>query len=565
MATTENLERLEGLVKTLAPLADKQRGELIEAGQWNALVDGVLEVARASLAGAVEETVPQHKHTDMVGLEWLTPKLRDLISGGALTDPASQSALAKLERKVDRLAVRMDELADKFSRIQADLAGVQTKDVVRQNEVTELGRKIDGVRDSRDDVAQLRSSLSTISTDVQTAVAAVGSLTSGGQLIDVAALVGRVDQFDGLRNALTTPAGNVLSAAEYERRLEELRAQLVTEDELRGSLDGLRDEFGGFDASSILEEARAAGRAEVDGALVSFSATNAADLDRRFAAQDATVDDKVQAATADLSTTILDQARAQWEPALKDGLSGLETTIGTLETMRDTATRNVLTQEIARVEDSVADQASKAASSAVDAGLADVRTDIAQTDERLAAVEGQAGANALAIAGNATKLDSTRRALEASDAKLQQSLSARITDLEKGLDGRIDARTNVMRDGLLADLKNDVSALGRDIENRLGSTIRGTVVTEVGVTSGRLRSDIASLVDTEVASVREDINTRIEAGLTTNAARVSGLVTNEVRRATGDLDGRVERAVNAFRPEMERLATGRPVVRPPGA
>ena len=120
-----------------------------------------------------------------------------------------------------------------------------------------------------------------------------------------------------------------------------------------------------------------------------------------------------------------------------------------------------------------------------------------------------------------------------------------------------------MRDGLLADLKTDVTALGRDIESRLGATIRGTVVTEVGVTSGRLRSEIASMVDTEVASVREDINTRIEAGLATNAARVSGLVTNEVRLATSDLDNRVARAVSAFQPEITRLVTDRAVVRPP--
>lgn len=564
MATTENLERLEGLVKTLAPLANKQRGELIEAGQWNALVDGVLEVARASLAGAVDETVPQHKHTDMVALDWLTPKLRDLVSGGALSDPASQSALTKLERKIDRLATRMDELADKFGRFQADLSGVQTKDIVRQNEVTELGRKIDGVRDARDDVAQLRTSLNSISADVQTAVAAVGSLTAGGQLIDVAGLVGRVDQLDGLRDALTTPAGNILSAAEYERRLEELRAQLVTEDELRGSLDGLRDEFGGFDTSSILDEARAAGRASVDAALNSFRATNAADLDRRFAVQEATLDDRVQAATSDLTASILDDARAQWQPALNDGLAKLEADVEQSELARDAATRTVLTQELVRVEGSIANQASKAASDAVNAALVDVRADMALSNDRLATVEGRAGANALAIAANDTKLDATRRALDADNAKLQQTLSARITDLERGLDGRIDARTNIMRDGLLADLKTDVTALGRDIENRLGATIRGTVVTEVGVTSGRLRSEIASMVDTEVASVREDINTRIEAGLATNAARVAGLVTNEVRLATSDLDGRIERAVSAFQPEIVRLATGRTVVRPPG-
>lgn len=561
MPTIENLERLEGLVKTLTPLSNKQRGELIEATQWNQLVGGVLEVARASLAEAVDESVPQHKHTDMVALEWLTPKLRALVSGGGLSDPANESALAKLEHKVDRLATRMDEIADKFGRLQADLAGVQTKDVVRQSEVTDLGRKIDGVRDARDDVAQLRTSLNTISADVRTAVAAVGSLTSGGQLIDVAALVGRVDTLDGLRDALTTPDGNLLSAAEYERRIEELRAQLVTEDELRTSLEDLRGEFGGFDAGTILEEARLAGRAEVDGAIASFSATNAANLDQRFAALDASLDARVATATGDLGTSILDQARAQWQPALTDGLSNLEQTIGNMEAMRDTATRNALSQEIVRVEGSIGGQVTRAAADAVAASLAEVQANIDANGARVTAIEAQSAQNSTDIAANATRLETTRRNLAAADARLEQTLGARIDNLSTGIDTRIDARIPALRSGLQEDLRNDLNSLGRDIENRLGGIMRGTVATEVGITSGRLRSEIASMVDTEVAGVREDINTRIEAGLTTNAARLSGLVTNEVRRATGDLDGRVERAVNAFMPEVERRISGQPVIR----
>ncbi len=563
MPTIENLERLEGLVKTLTPLANKQRGELIEAGQWNQLVDGVLEVARASLAQPVDESVPQHNHTDMVGLEWLTPKLRELIEGGPLADPSKEGALAKLERKVDRLTARMDGLADKLGRIQADLAGVQTKDVVRQNEVTQLGRKIDGVRDARDDVARLRTSLDSIASDVQTAVAAVGNLSADGQLIDVAALVGRVDSLDGLREALTTPDGNVLSAAEYERRIEELRAQLVTEDELRTSLEDLRGEFGGFDTGTILDEARLAGRAEVDAALARFRTDNTAALDQRFAALDASLDARVATATGDLGTTILNQARPQWEGAITDGLSGLEETIGSMEAMRDTATRNALTQEISRVEGSIGNLASRAASDAVAGSLAGVQAGIDANGARLSSVEAQSARNGTDIAANATRLETTRRNLAAADARLEQTLGTRIDDLSTGIDTRIDARIPALRSGLREDLRGDLNALGRDIETRIGGNIRGTVATEVGITSGRLRSEIAAMVDTEVAGVREDITTRIEAGLATNAARVSGLVTNEVRRATGDLDGRVERAVNAFMPEVERRIGNQPIIRRP--
>lgn len=564
MPTTEDLERLEGLVKTLSPLANKHRGELIEATQWNQLVDGVLEVARACLAQPPTESVPQHKHTDMVGLEWLTPKLRELVTGGTLSDPARETALGKLERKVDRLATRMDELADKFGRLQSDLAGVQTKDVVRQNEVTELGRKIDGVRDSRDEIASLRTSLDAVSTDVRSAVAALDSLTVNGEMIDVAALSGRVDALDGLREALTTPAGNVLSAAEYERRLNELRAQLVTEQELRDSLDGLRDEFSGFEPGAILEDAKAAARSEANGLIESFRVTNSAELDRRFSLFDESLDARVATATEDLATSVLTDARAQWQPALTNGLAKLEDDIAQAEAERDAATRAAVAKDIAGVQDGIAEQAASVASQTVEAALGDIQTTLDANNERLTSLESQLKTNIEAITANATKIESTRRTLEAADAKLQQTLSARITELDRSLDSRIDARTSTLRASLREDLKNDVAALGREIENRIGNNVRSTVVTEVGVTAGRLRSDVSSMVDTEMAAVREEINSKIESGLATNSARLSGMVTNEVRRATADLDNRVERAVNAFRPEIERIATGRTVITRPG-
>jgi hypothetical protein len=563
MTVVENLERLEGLVKTLAPLANKQRGELIEAGQWNQLVGSVLEVARASLAQAAADVVPQHKHTDMVALEWLTPKLRSLVTEGGLSDPAGETALAKLDRKVDRLATRMDELTDRLGRLQSDLSGVQTKDVVRQSEVTDLGRKINGVRDAREDVARLRTSLDEIAADVRTAVAATGSLSVGGQLIDVAALVARVNGLDTLRDALTTPAGNLMSAADYERRLAELRVQLVTEGELREALEGVR---GGFDTAAVLDEARLAGRAAADARLDAFATANAAELDRRLAGIDATIQTRVTTATQDLGATLLADARGEWEPALRNGLATLEGAITQAEIARDTATRDVLGRDLAGLEASISDRARAAATAAVDAAVADVRSGLDANNARVASLERQTEANTGAIAANATRVDTTRRALEAADARLQENLSARIGQLETGLDGRIDARGAVIRESLRADLAGDVVALGRDLENRLAGTIRNTVVTEVGVTSGRLRSEISAILDTEMAAVRGDINTRIEAGLATNAGRLAGMVTNEVRLATGDLDARVERAVNAFRPEIERIVTNRPVVvtRPPG-
>ena len=83
MPTVADLERLDALVKRLVPLADVQRGELIQAQQWNLVVGALIEVARAVLAEEREGHVAAHGHPDQVTPGWLDPRLRTLVERGA--------------------------------------------------------------------------------------------------------------------------------------------------------------------------------------------------------------------------------------------------------------------------------------------------------------------------------------------------------------------------------------------------------------------------------------------------------------------------------------------------
>ena len=74
MASTAQLERVRVLVERLAPLSNAQRGELIRADDWNALVSALVDVARA-LLDPTAAGVPTHEHIDQVTLAWLHPCL----------------------------------------------------------------------------------------------------------------------------------------------------------------------------------------------------------------------------------------------------------------------------------------------------------------------------------------------------------------------------------------------------------------------------------------------------------------------------------------------------------
>ena len=257
MPTVAELERLQALLGRLEPLARKQRGQLIEAADWNALVDALLEVTRIAASSGATTAVPPHDHPDQVAVGWLDPRLRQLVTSGGLADPAAEGELGKLRRDLGRVVTRIDDVDVRIADVRSRVTEVATKDLAREADLTRVVRRVDGIGDARVDVTDLRSTLRALEVDVQRAVEVGTRLEVDGQPLDVAALVRRVDAADDLRQRLTAANGELLDATAFERRVTQLETSLVTESELDAAIGGLRGIQAG-DRAELFEGARRA-------------------------------------------------------------------------------------------------------------------------------------------------------------------------------------------------------------------------------------------------------------------------------------------------------------------
>ena len=89
MATTLQLERIATLVDKLNPVANKQRGMRIEAGEWNVLIDvlrGILQVDRTQ-EDSTQSSLAQsfaaidHVHLGQIDITWLDADLQAQLGG----------------------------------------------------------------------------------------------------------------------------------------------------------------------------------------------------------------------------------------------------------------------------------------------------------------------------------------------------------------------------------------------------------------------------------------------------------------------------------------------------
>jgi hypothetical protein len=552
MTTVANLERLEALIERLQPIADKQRGEVIEAGNWNQLVAAIVEVARATLAERAADAVPAHEHADQVELGWLDAKLRTLVLGGGLTDPAAEARLSGLTRKIDRLGASLDALADRVEQMRSDIAGVETRDIERQATLTQVARRVDGVFDSRDDVAGLRQSLRGLESDLRSAVELSRSLETGGERIDFADLSERIRGLEGLRGELTLPDGGSFSAASYERDLAELRAKLVTESELDTALDGVRGFVEGAQRDVILEAARTTTLETVESSLATLGSKLEGEVDRRLGAVEAAVPAQIDAATADLGERISAEVAAEQRSALAESLASFTREVTAAQETRlanfsEQITRDleVRTKEISTTLRRQLGQQLERDLEAVNTRLGTLRTDLGKVRIR-------SDNNAAALKTVRTNLKQTERALQRNITNLNTTLTARITELDRTVDTRLKDGLANLREGLRTDLRSDLAILVRGLEPRLNENIRRSTTTEMRIVSDRMRGDVGAIAGTEVGTMRSGLEARIDAGAAVNAARLSGLVADEVRRATAGFDELIRREFESFLPTIDR-------------
>lgn len=555
MPTIAKLERLEALVGRLEPLAEKTRGELIEAPHWNALVDSVIEVARSVLAEDKTEVVPEHEHSDQVGLGWLDSKLRGLVLEGGLTDPGEESRLSKLARDMKGITNQLEELELSISQLKSDLNGISTRDLLRESDMTTVSRKIDGITDARDEVATLRKTLRTLETDVKQAVEFGQTVTRDGELINVAELVTRVERVEELRAQFTTGQGTLFSANEFERRLVELQNTLVTEEELDKVLETVRKQVGDDLRSSVTEETREIANKATGDALTPMRNELLDQINTRFDSMDSTIDTRVADSASDLSANLGNTLRKETDAeiarqigALKGELTGeSQTRFDDFSGKFDETFSSFRNEMDTKIADDIKTQ--------LDAPLKDMEGRLRESESRAADLAGKADENQASIEANATRIEKTRLELLAADTAARNNTSKQLETLERTINDNLASQTEELRQTLKEELTLSLDGQIRDLESRLTKTSRDAARVESKLLANELRADVNDIIQNQVGVLRTDLETSIDKRFERNNSRLNGLVNEEVSRATSDLDKRIRNEIEVVEAERRRSSS----------
>lgn len=557
MPTVAKLEKLEALIERLEPIAEKHRGELIEAPHWNSLVDSVIEVARSVLAEDKTEEVPVHEHSDQVGLSWLDTKLRGLILEGGLNDPGNQSQLFKLNREIDVLSKQFDQMRDSLSQLKSDLNGVSTRDLMRESDMTRVSRKIDGIADAREDVTNLRQTLRTLETDVKRAVEFGQTVVRDGETINIADMLTRVERVETLRKDLTNSEGNVFNVNDFEKRLVELQNTLVTEEELDEVLKTVRDQVGSDLRSSVLEETREIAQKVTSEAMDPIKNELLGQVKEQMDSISSSIDTRVNDATSDLAANLSNTLQKETQTEIDRRMNLLkaeitqesETSLGNFSKSID--------QRFSSFQDEVGERISSDIATQLEGTLKEFETRLSESDSRINELSLRTDSNLEQSKANATRIEQTRLELLAADAASRSSVSKQLADMEKNLNETLTARTNSLRDTLNEDLNISINQKITDLEARLSKTASESARVETKLQTNELRADVNDIVQNQMTVLQEDLEASIEKRFTANNSRLNGLVAEEVARSTSDLNKRIRTEIEAIETERKRNAETR--------
>jgi hypothetical protein len=498
MPTVSSLERLDALAKRLTPLAQVQRGTLIRAQDWNDLVGAVLDVARAVLAEDRITTVPPHKHTDEVRIDWLDPGLRKVVEGGPLADPGPQGRLGGVERSQSQALARVETLERTLADLRARLGDVATRHATRDAELADLHKVVAGLGDNSAGLEELRGSLRSIQGDVATALDLGRRLTVGGAPADLEALDRRLRGIEELRALMTLPSGQLLDAATIERRLTAIDQNAATKSEL-ADLAARPATVAPGELAAIEGRLGTAIKVQVDQAGVAILAQASQATAAALGDIDAKVARNVADALPAFGDGLLATTRAETGAAVRAGSDGAVAAANARLTTTEAALRGSL-----------------------DAGLADARAAIGagvraeldrQLPPRLAEVSAaQAGLTAR-VDTVAVRLDDADQRLAANDAQIlavSRNEAAARADLKKGLIAEMDRRDKTNAVALEDRLAIQSKEIGDNVNGKLidarravldeaRQTATDAAVTEVKLAQTQIRAEVVALARDEVA------------------------------------------------------------------
>jgi len=536
MASTAQLERVRVLVERLAPLSNAQRGELIRADDWNALVSALVDVARA-LLDPTAAGVPTHEHIDQVTLAWLHPTLRVLVDK-SVAGSADAATIAEIQRNIKRFADRSDRTDAGLTEVRTLLADVRSSDTVRGAQVNTLAQAVTAATRSREELLELRTTLGSIQTDVKTVGDIRANLTENGQLIDVRSLRQRITSVEDLRTRLTLPSGQLLDAVSIEDRFSRIGNGVVTRDDLRNALSAATLSISDERAASIRDSVTASVRSSVETSINELGDRVRAETSTRLAGVEATARTAATGAVGELRTAILDAAKTDATRALTTRTDELTATLGqrlasvegTLRTAIDDKAVQLAATLGTRIDQQGAQLGTRLApletSLAASAGrVTQLETRGTQSDEQLRALDTRLLALDRTRAGDRATLDTRITELSAQQTQRTQAVDSRFTQLDAAIQARITAGIADTR-AALVDQFRQIATAQIDAERTLSEE--------------RLRTEMRTIVNDSFSGFRDQLRTMVtQATRDATNSVLPGLVNTAVQVQTAGLEERL--------------------------
>jgi len=233
MASSAELNRLNALIIRLVPLTKASPGKLVRADDWNTIVSTLIEVGRAIYAETESQEVPAHNHLDEVSISWLDSALSKRLNGGALSDPIQAGKFSALERKMAQLGKQIGRLKLDIQNALGEVDRIATRDLSREKVLQGLDLRVDGLRDAREDVGELRLTLQGLNQQITT-VQTIGDQLRGptGSIIDVSSLSQQVNELSTLREQLKDANGEILTGIGIDQKIAEALNKLGAKNDL---------------------------------------------------------------------------------------------------------------------------------------------------------------------------------------------------------------------------------------------------------------------------------------------------------------------------------------------
>jgi uncharacterized coiled-coil protein SlyX len=260
MSRTQTLELLAALVDGLDDLGGAEPGRPLRSADWNALVNGVITLAR--LVESRERTTAEqlqgdfaprlHTHTGQADLSWFDPETRAMIEGRRV-GPEVSNALSEMRRELGGVRSRLDKLEENVEAVRLELYALRDRDDAREKAVSRIDLRFESVLDLEQRVSGVDQRFDTVSSSVQEALAFRDTLAG----VDVRALEERLGSMETLRQNLETASGEVVLIRDFEQRITRLESDAVMSSQLDQELTSRLQDGGFLDettlATSLLE------------------------------------------------------------------------------------------------------------------------------------------------------------------------------------------------------------------------------------------------------------------------------------------------------------------------